>query len=185
MSKTAFRPTLAELPDTMTLGEARQIFASKLDEGLYCPLCAQAACRRSRPLNASMAFSLVALCKLYKIRRRWLTSKELTTFMKGEKGNARVSHPSGSLATLRFWGLISSEKNPRRGKKCYGPWKPTRRGIEFVLGRIQVPARVIIYNNRCEGFEGDDVSIGDALATAFDIDDQLVLGLRFRKAEEQ
>ena len=99
--RRAYKPRPGfDIPDWLTIRVGREILFSRLNEGVYCPLCRQAACRRSRPLNESMALSLRALCKLYQREGRAVTSKELAAYMR-EQGTDRVSHPSGSLATMR------------------------------------------------------------------------------------
>ncbi len=138
---------------------AKESFLSKIDAGLNCPCCSQFAKRYRRKLHSTMAAGLIWLSRLgtdYVYVRetapRWLLSK------------------GGSFALLQHWGLIESKAQPSNDKsqKESGVWKITRKGTDYVNEQITVRARVILYNNKCEGFEGEQIWIKQALGGKFD-----------------
>jgi len=56
---------------------------------------------------------------------------------------------------LKFWGLVQKGSN--------GVWSITTTGLEFLYGRITVNERVVTYRNVTEKFEGEMVSIEEAM----------------------
>jgi hypothetical protein len=46
-------------------------------------------------------------------------------------------------------------------------WRPTARGVHFTLGYFKVKSHVVLYRNRIERFEGDDVGF-DEVVNEFD-----------------
>jgi len=61
---------------------------------------------------------------------------------------------------LKYWGLI--EKGPMEGESAY-VWKITDKGRQFARRKITIPKRVITFRNEPTDFEGENVSIEDAL----------------------
>ena len=97
--------------------------------------------------------------------------------IKALKGN----NVSGSDATsvLPLYGLIEPAADPKGGinspppsraprTRTSGFWKPTKLGRAFALDKIKVPAKVVTCLGVPESFEGDLVSIKDALGKKFD-----------------
>jgi hypothetical protein len=96
------------------------------------------------------------------------------------------SHISGSDATsiLPLYGLIEPSIDPEAATnpppphsvshakgRTSGFWIPTKLGRGFALEKIKVPARVVTCLGVPEAFEGDPVSIRDALGKKFNYDE--------------
>lgn len=78
-------------------------------------------------------------------------------------------HRSGDFSYLVHWRLLEKMEGKRPdGSKKNGFYKITDKGVRFVKQEITVPQTLIIYNGKCEGFEGDQVSIKDGLGKRFD-----------------
>ncbi len=76
---------------------------------------------------------------------------------------------SGDASYLVHYGLIERmDKKREDGSPRNGMYKITGRGIMFVENKSTVKRTFIIYNNRHEGFEGDEINIKDALGKKFD-----------------
>jgi hypothetical protein len=133
----------------------------RLEDGINCPCCGQFAKRYRRKLNSGIAAWLLVLVRLYRETAGWAHTRDVI-----QCGIFRLSSAHGSgqaQSLLPHWGLI--EAHP--GKNT-GLWRPTELGLDFAFGTAQVQCRVIIYNNACEGLEGDRISIHDALGDKFD-----------------
>lgn len=86
----------------------------------------------------------------------------------------------GDYSKARFWGLIEAEEGIRAdGSSRVGYWRITRKGTDWVLGRISLPRYVRVYNNQPlgppttyskSGQLRPLVSVREALGTRFDYD---------------
>jgi hypothetical protein len=86
------------------------------------------------------------------------------------------SAPPGVLRSreegkLAWWGLVAEKPNDDAKRKSSGFWKPTRKGVAFVYDRVRVPARAVVYNNKCEGFDGDEIGIREAIGEQFNYEE--------------
>jgi len=68
---------------------------------------------------------------------------------------------SRELGKLRHWGLVKYE-----GKGAL--WAPSSRGVDFVTRKIRVQSHALIQDNVCKGFDGELISIDEALGAKFD-----------------
>ena len=74
----------------------------------------------------------------------------------------------GDFAKMRLWNLIEKNEELREdGSNRNGLYKITQRGRNFVQGKTTVKSHVLIYDNRFLGFDGDQISIADALGEKF------------------
>lgn len=129
------------------------------DKGYVCPCCGQFVKRYFRKLNANMAITMIAL-----FRKKKFGFIKVEEFMR-VNGYQR----SGDFPYLVHWGLLEKMTGERiDGSKKNGFYKLTEKGRQFVLEQIIVPQTLIIYNGKCEGFEGREISIKDALGKKFD-----------------
>jgi len=150
---------LMALPSDSLL-EARVDVKAGLDEGTTCPCCDQFAKRYRRPLNSGAArwlISLVLLCEGHEWAHTSDVIKGLTGALSGTDATTLLPH----------WDLIEAKPNDDSKKRTSGFWRPTDKGVDFVHGRITVQKTVIRYNNVREGFEGDEITIQDALGDKF------------------
>jgi hypothetical protein len=127
-----------------------------LDAGLHCPTCDAHLKRYHRPLNAGMARSLFGLWSLsyHQPDEDWWHHSQ---FDKGRE-----------VHKLKWWGLV--EAKPSDGttdKKASGYWRITEAGKQFAAGYTKVRSTAVVYKNKVEGLEGDEITIREALDSKF------------------
>lgn len=149
--------------DDMTLAEAKAILRQLVDEGEKCPLCTQLAKVYRRKVNAGMARSLI---EMYRV------GGTLDWVHVPTQIGAR-SREEGKLA---YWGLVEEETAKREDGGRAGYWRVTAKGVRFVREKIKVPKYARVYDGRCLGLTGDEVSIREALGSKFSYD-ELMVGL--------
>lgn len=149
------------LPDDVPLGEAKQWLRDRVDDGAPCPCCGQLAKVYRRRVNSGMARSLITMWR--KAGLEWV---HLPTEI-----GAR-SREEGKLA---YWGLAEEATEKREDGGRAGWWRVTERGRQFVLGLTTIPRYALIYDGRRLRFDGEPVTIRDALGAKFDYD-QLMAG---------
>jgi hypothetical protein len=79
-----------------------------------------------------------------------------------------LGHQVGSFYQMQHWGLIENVPNGDESKRGSGLWKPTTKGVQFVLGKIKVRKYCITFRNKPIAWEGDMISIQDAFKNPFD-----------------
>jgi len=146
------------------LEDARRHVREGLDKGVTCPCCGQLAKRYRRWIHAEVAIFLIKLVKAYRKDPRYYHAKELI--------DAKGKHSTDASYT-QHWGLVTKANAEADGRKG-GFYKPTQRGIDFVLGRIAVPAHAVIYDNRVEEWATNNVSIRDSLGKKFKYEELMV-----------
>jgi hypothetical protein len=68
-----------------------------------------------------------------------------------------------TIYKLQHWGFLDPVKNEEGKKAKSGDWILTQKGRDFVQGKITVPYRTWTYDGQTVGYEGDQVSINDAM----------------------
>lgn len=128
------------------------------DKGYYCSCCKMFVKRYTRSFNANMALALIVL---YRNKDKGFVHLEnLMT----EKGYKR----SGDAAYLRHYRLIEPLKEDREdGSARNGKYKITGAGIMFCEAKTTVQSKFLIFNNQCEGFAGNEITITEALGKRF------------------
>jgi hypothetical protein len=147
-SSPSWRP-----PDT--LAEARQRVQDNLRKGSVCPCCDQLAKQYRRKLNKGQAESLKAIYREGRGSER--QPVHTPSLMK-----SAVSREEGKMAMA--WGLLEETDPPHEDGNRAGWWRVTRKGEQFVLGKISVPMYGYFYNQGFYGLEGDEVFIQDCKA---------------------
>lgn len=152
-----------------TLQEAQAYIASKFNEGTTCPCCNQYIKLYRYKLYDTSAMALIKLYNLTKITGR--EDHHVSQYAEKSPDHPRASH----FAELRHWGLITKidleqSQDPER-KKSSGFWAITEKGKAFVEGSIKVPEMIKMFNNEFFGFEGENISIQDALKNKFSYDE--------------
>lgn len=142
--------------DTIAAGKAW--LRSVLEKGAACPLCGQHAKLYKRKINAGMAHALIVMW--LHADTEWFYLPSITSRWQGR-----------DEAGLRYWGLIEESTEKRDDGGRAGWWRVTDKGIAFLKNQLNVPTYALVYNGRGFGFEGDAVSIRDALGTKFNYED--------------
>ena len=161
-------PVVEEWNKEKTLADAKRELFNAMDDGTHCPCCDKYVRRYRRKFNSSMARALIWLSQqhgrlgmMYGIAGEhcWIDVPKLAP---------RWLVQTNQLPTVRWWGMI--ERHPATGdaKKHSGLWRVTPQGVRFVMGREAVPSTVVTYNGEPVGFEGDKITIREALGTKFD-----------------
>jgi hypothetical protein len=135
----------------------RKNFEETLADGTVCETCGRWAHLDKRRINRTM---LRALTWLYtEFGGEWVHVP--TAFR--EAGEYDLSK---QYSTLRWWGLIEPRPHPKNPKHHQsGVWRVTRRGQQFLHGRVEVPEFVWTYNG-----EVRDTSKGRVLVHEVDKD---------------
>lgn len=128
--------------------------------GYICSCCGQFVKVYHRRLNSSMAMVLILIYRSGKLDyfhvENWLKSIG--------KSNLRAD-----FHKLRYWGLLKKKIEDRKdGSDRNGFYRITPSGIMFVEVKITVPEKALIFNNKLQGFEGDEINIYQALGNNFD-----------------
>lgn len=140
----------------MTLDEAQERLRELVTDGHKCPLCTQFAKVYRRKIHAGMAALLIRMYRNAGLGWVYLPD---------------VRQDSRDGTGLAWWGLIEEEKALRPDGGRVGWWKVTLLGEEFALNQQTVPKYANIYDGRCLGHEGAEVTIRDCLGTKFNYDE--------------
>lgn len=149
---------MADMPNELTLGEARQWLRDRSNEGARCPCCTQFAKVYRRKINSGMARSLI---EMYRIAG--------TGWVHVPTQIGARSREEGKLA---YWSLVMESAEPRDDGGRAGWWSVTPLGREFVLGQRRQPKYALVFDGRCLTHDwSETVSIHDALGDKFDYDE--------------
>ena len=147
-----------------SLWQARTELLEDIEDGATCPCCGQLAKVYKRKLNREMARWLVWLVKKYLNGMKHHCSEWI------DVRDSRVR--GGDYAKLALWGLAKRKPVDEESKsRTSGLWKPTPRGIDFAMGRCNVPSHLYLYNNEIVRASETQTSIGKALGEDFDYQD--------------
>lgn len=130
----------------------------KRDKGFICNCCGLFVKRYRRSLNCNMALALIVL---YRSNMRGFVHLENLMQNKGYNRCGDASY----LIHWRFLERCNGERSD--GSSRNGKYKITSSGLMFVEGKIKAKESVLIFNNRMEGFVGDEITIEQALGKKF------------------
>ena len=159
----------------MSVGEARALLYEQVSTGTRCPVCDRVAKVYSRKLSADMANFLIKLYKevggipyKYVESRRILGMKPRAKMGKEDPNANRKKSVGGEKASsegayLVHWGLVDKE-GP-------GEYAITPKGVKFVMGRIRVRSRAVIFNGALREIDGPYITIHDALRDEFNYEE--------------
>ena len=130
----------------------------KYDVGFRCKCCNQLVKRYHRPLNSSMALTLI---HLYKSGiRDWVHVEKFLLENKLPR--------SGDFHKLVHWQLLDKLEGERPdGSGRNGYYRQNGKSLLFVEGKLKVPRIAVILNGEFQKFEGANVSITDCLNKKF------------------
>jgi hypothetical protein len=151
-----------DLIDEYHLNNLKQQWRNTIEhEGGYCPCCLRWGKVYGRPLNETMARSLIWLC---------FSEKELDGWTNVAQNAPRWIVRSNQLSTLSWWGLVErltiEDKNKKT--KFTGKWRATHLGFEFIHEQIEIPQKVFTYNDTVEGVSEKTIKISDCFGEIFD-----------------
>jgi hypothetical protein len=150
------------MKDEQTLGEARQHLRDHWEEGTPCPCCRQLVKQYKRKLNSAMAYGLILVSRA-KADDGWV---HIERYFKSLNIPSSIR---GDMSKLKFWGLLEAKEGEREdGSTRLGFYRITDKGRQFVNGQISVQERVKLFNQKFYGFDGDEITIKQALGSKFD-----------------
>lgn len=123
-----------------------------------CNVCGRYAKYQPRPLNATMARSLIWIVNQFK-----------------ENGGCWVDVPreapqwvtrTNQHTILANWGLLERKPNTEdKHQKHLGLWRPTELGKKFAAGECEVPWKVCLWDSTKIGETVETITISDALSS--------------------
>ncbi len=124
--------------------DARQYVVNNRDVGVSCPCCDQFAKVYRRGLSGPMVYALIVIERWTRSNTGWLHVPEYLS-----KVCTGTTTRGGDWAKMVHWGLLQEKPVVRMdGAKHAGYYKITQLGLDFVNGRVQVPAHVFLYNKQ-------------------------------------
>lgn len=148
--------------ESETLLDARHRCELDLEDGTGCPLCGRHLELYKRILECVMIRGLMWLVQAAGQQRAWVHVHDKSV------GPAWLRAKGGSFAKLAHWGFIEQADNEDATKKTSGMWRPTRKGVDFVSCRIQVPSHVHLLLNTVVGWSDRQVYVYEMLSARFD-----------------
>lgn len=139
--------------------QVQTLFPLDKRKGYKCECCGQFVKIYCRTFNANMS---IALLFLYRHREQGFIHLENLMAKAGYKR-------CGDFSYLRHYYLIEplSEKRADTSNRN-GMYRITGRGIMFCEKALKVQENFLMYNNKCQGFEGEEVDIVKTLGKKFD-----------------
>ena len=157
------------MEENKTLKEVKEFIREHFKEGLNCPACGQNVKLYEYKL---FRMSAIALIYLYKLTR---DNPEKVYFHVSKYAEAipgkKIRSPH--FAELRFWGFIVAKDRKTKESNASGFWAITEKGKNFVEGRISVPERIMMFNNKWQGFAGEAIMIEDAMENSFEYQEMM------------
>lgn len=143
------------------LGKLRTIWRGTIESGGgHCPVCDRWGRVYSRPINRTMAKSLVWLAHAKPDAQGWVDVPSTAP---------RWVVQSNQLPTLRWWGFIERKANDSNSKtKHLGLWRMTPAGVDFVRHGARAPKSVFTYNGAVQGYSTETVVLRDCFLDNFD-----------------
>ncbi len=126
--------------------EHQQILVKTLREEDKCPNCGGSMKARWRQLSVGMVTSLEAL-----VRKAVISGNSDVHLLK-DLNLDPISY--ANFAGMKYWGLVE-----KSGEGRSGSWKVTEKGLEFLGGRIEVPAKVLVFRNKVKDRSREMVNI--------------------------
>jgi hypothetical protein len=140
-------------------------------KGHYCKSCGQYVKVYKRKITSAMAYALILI---YKKNQKDYNYFHVEDYLKSLNIPSTIR---GDFPKLRFWGLIEKITGRRAdGNKRVGFYRITDKGKNFINGKVSVKKFCLIYNNKSQGFIGEDVTFKDTLKQKFDYN-QLIRGI--------
>lgn len=154
-----------KLNQESTLREAKEWLRARLEKGEHCPCCGQLARWYVRKLYSSIAAALIFFYKNFE-HDKFTHKNELIAKAKLPWLSAALG--GGDFSKAALWGLIEEKpKDESDQGRTSGYWRLTKRGKDFICGKIKIQSHVRIYDGKVFGFTGDQVSITDCLGKKF------------------
>lgn len=146
------------ISDEVKVGTARRVILMKRRDvgGIHCPACERITKEYHRKINAEQARSLIIVVRKVNVGEIFHLRDVLR--------HGATSGGSKHAAALRWWGLLEPVADER------GWWMVTEKGRLFARGVVRVREYVWEFDGEPLEFDGEWVSIREALGNKFDFD---------------
>lgn len=145
--------SLADLPDHMTIGEARALLREHVEKGAKCPVCRRTAKINKQKCDSGMASTLL---KMYR-------AGAADDFVK-VPDLPGDTHKGSQLA---WWGLVEELKVKREDGGRAGWWKLTPFGARFAMREVSISKYAHVWDARVLKHSGPQQTIDDCLGDRF------------------
>ena len=136
-----------------TIAEGLVYLEKEKYQGVKCPCCGKHKQVYFRRINITMVKDLREFYKWHKNNNGcWMKRADMSKRMFG----------GSSYSKLAYWDLLVTRKNE------VGSWKITTKGINFLLGYIQVKEYAIVEDADLVGLAGQLVDVWKCLSNVFD-----------------
>lgn len=143
------------------IAQLRAVWRTTIEgSGGHCPVCNRWGKVYARPVNRTMARSLIWLAHATTNAEGWVDVP---------KSGPRWLVQSNQLPTLRWWGLVARKENEgETNTKHSGYWCVTDKGLDFLNNGARIPKKVFTYNDTVEAYSAETVTIRDCFKDNFD-----------------
>lgn len=161
-------PIVPKLQEIKTLEEAKAFLTANLREGVICPCCGQNAKIYKRKFNSWMARAMVAFYQHIGMKPGWFHAITVLTDRRFYKFG--INNSCGDYGKLVYWNLLEDAAGHREdGNPENGYYRMTQKGVDFVLGKIQIKKYLYLYNDTPLEVEDNEekISIREAMGESF------------------
>lgn len=144
-----------DFPDEMTLGEARELLAPLVPDGVTCPACGCLAHVARRNVHSSQARGLILLYRAG-AAHEFVHSASVTD-----------ASANADVAKSVWWGLIEEESIRRPDGGRAGWYRLTSLGVRFVRAEATIQKYAHTFNKEVAWRSGEQVTIIDCLNNRF------------------
>jgi hypothetical protein len=139
------------------LSDAIAFVKKNKGDGCICPCCGQIAKVYKRKLNNGMAFELISLYKLSKLKDDFYHHTKFAKLTGGE------------ISKLSYWGLVIEKEKQKdeEDKKTSGYWAITEKGKLFAENKIRLKSHIFLYDAKLLGFSDTEIDIIESLGNKF------------------
>ena len=130
-----------------------------VDKGTECPCCGRWTKVDGKPINWSMARSLMWLVGVARDERRWVHIPTEAP---------RWLTRTNQLPTCARWGLVEARPTTDPKKKASGYWRPTTAGVNFVRHGGTIQRRAHTFNKQIVAHSGPYVTLAEVYGDGFD-----------------
>jgi hypothetical protein len=144
-----------------TLADARATLKAEATQGAVCPCCGHFAKVYKRKFNSGMALAMIYSYPWFKAHPgEWLSLRDFLI----EIGKTKLNNYGVTL----YWSMYEKRNaEPIHGERARGLYQMTEKGIAFVECKLTVPSHANEYLSEFQSFEGEYITIREALGKKF------------------
>ncbi len=129
--------------------------------GVRCPTCDHNVKVYHRNFNSGMARTLLYIyLEARRSNNEWLNVLHYCT--------EEYDYVAGEIGKLIWWGLVEKHSDKADDGNSNGMYRMTRKGAQFVKGKITIPEYATEYMSKVLKFDGREIAIYQAFDNNFD-----------------